>query len=333
MEGIRRRVIGSMGLLLVAPALARAQQHLPVVGYLRPDPEPLRPDGRGVVMAEFEDLRWREGSNLRIERAFAAGREDQLPALAEELVRKRVDVILAIGPEAAVAAARATTTIPIVFWGVGLPIEQGLIDSFARPGHNATGMAWTSSLEVASKKLEVLKQMVPTAKRVAWVESPTSMHSVSGRQLEQPRLDIRDAGKRLSLDLHEVIVRKPEDFDAAFARIREVKAQAIALRATHLTWRERARIADFALRHRLASAHGEHDSVAAGGLFSYGVHWQATVAPTVAYVDRILRGARPEVLPVAAPERYELVINMQTAKKLGIAIPAAMIARADRVIE
>lgn len=315
-----------------APGLTQ-QPAIRSIGYLRPDPEPLRLDGRGVVIGELEDLGWREGRNLRIERGFGTGREDQLPALAAELVRKRVEVILAIGPEAAVAAARATTTIPIVFWGVAMPVEQGLIDSFARPGRNVTGMAWSAGTEVAAKKLEVLKELVPGAKRVAWIESPSAMHTVSGRQLEEPRVDIRQAGRRLSLDLREIVVRQPEDFDAAFARIREMKAHAVATRATHLTWRERKRIAEFALRYRLPSAHGEHDSVEAGGLLSYSINWRLSVPPTLAYVDRILRGARAADLPVEQPSKYDLVINMKTATALGITVPRAMLPRADRVIE
>jgi putative ABC transport system substrate-binding protein len=330
----RRTFLVAAGAML-APHSVAAQQGgaIRTVGYLRPDPEPLRPDGRGVAIGELEDLGWKEGSNLRIERAFAAGREDQLPALAAELVRRQVDVILAIGPEAALAAARATSVIPIVFWGVGQPVEQELVNSLARPGRNATGMAWTAAMEVATKQLEMLKEIVPRVRRVVWIESPTAMQTVSGRQIEQSRLDVYEAGKRLALDLSEVTVHQPEDFAAAFARILESNAQAIAVRTTHLTWRERTRIAGFALSQRLPSAHGERDYVETGGLVSYGINWRRSVAPTVAYVDRILRGVRPADLPVELPSNYELVINMKTAKVLGIEIPKSVLFRADEVIQ
>jgi len=331
----RRQFLVATGAFLAAPLYCFAQPRGTVrsLGYLRPDPEPLRRDGRGVATGELEDLGWREGRNLRIERAWGTGKEDQLPALAAELVRKNVDVILAIGPEAATAAARATRTIPIVFWGVGQPVEQGLVDSLARPGGNVTGLAWSAALGVATKQLELLKEILPLAERIAWLEAPSASTAVSGERLAEPRLDIGDAGRRLGFDLFEEVVQRPEDFDAAFTRILEARPQAIAVRSSMLTWRERKRIADFALRQRLPSVFGERDYVEAGGLISYGVNWRATVPPTVAYVDKILRGAKPTDLPVELPSKYELVVNLRTAKMLGTIVPGSILLRADLAIE
>lgn len=304
-----------------------------VVGYLSSHPEPPRPDGRGVVTGELEDLGWREGRNLRIERAIGSGREDQLPALAADLVQKKVDVIVTIGPEATVAAARATTTIPIVFWGVGLPVEQGVVDSLARPGRNATGYAWAALMNVSAKQLELLKETVPGLTRIAWIEAPDSIRTVSGQDFIQPRLQLRDIGRGLGLEIIEHVVQRSEDFDVVFGRILASRVRGLAVRPNNLTWRERKRIADFALRNRLPSSYGERDYVEAGGLISYGINWRSTIPPTVAYIDRVLRGAKPSELPVELPSRYEVAVNLRTAAALGVMIPQSVMLRAERVIE
>lgn len=332
----RTFLLSWVGTALLQPAggLAQKQKHaVRTVGYLSPQPESLRPDGRGVVTGELEDLGWRPGLNLRIELGISQGKEDLLPQFADALVRKRVDVILAIGPEAAVAAASATRTIPIVFWAVPLPVEQGLVESLGRPGRNATGYMWWAASEVAMKQLEILKETVPTAERIAWMEVPSANRTVSGKDLEQPRLDIAMAARHLGVDLREEVVHRPEDIDAAFARFTEAQVQAIGIPTTTLTWRERGRIAELALRHRLPSAHGERDCVEAGGLVSYGVNWRATVPPTVGYIDRILRGAKPAELPVLQPSKYDLAVNLRTARALGITVPQSILVRASEVIE
>jgi putative ABC transport system substrate-binding protein len=337
----RQRFIVSAGVLVLATALFSAPSALAqkaaktaVLGVLGPHPEPLRPkDGRGVFTGAMRDLGWKENENLHIERAIAGGREDELPRLAEELVRKRVDVVVAFGPEAAVAAAKATKTIPIVFWGVGLPVEQGLVDSLARPGRNATGVAWMSDIEVAAKTLELLREIAPEARRLAWVETPTAMHTVSGQELSSVRQDLGEAARRMGYDLQEHVVHQQEDFDGVFTEILKSGAQVIAVRATMLTWRERERIAQFATRNRLPSAFGSEDYADSGGLFSYGVDWRATMPQTAALVQKILRGAKPAELPVELPTKYDLVINLRTAKALGLTIPPSILLRADRVIE
>ena len=331
---VARISIAVIALLAASHAPAQKAVKVPVLGLLSPHPEVLRPkDGRGVFTGALWDLGWKEGGNLRIEPAIADGREDQLPALAAGLVRKRVDLIVAIGPEAAVAAARATKTIPIVFWGVGVPVEQGLVDSLARPGRNATGIAWMADLEVAAKKLEFLRQIAPKAKRVAWIETPDAARAVSGGHVSSVREDLGQAARSMGYDLREYLVNRQEDFDRVFAEILKSGAQAIAVRATMLTWRERQRIADFARNNRLPSAFGSEDYADSGGLYSYGVDWRATMPQTAALVQKILRGAKPAEVPVELPTKYDLVINLRTARALGLTIPPSVLLRAARVIE
>jgi putative ABC transport system substrate-binding protein len=342
MVKVRRGILVAAGgfvaaFALLAP-LALGQQaakaKAPVLGLLSPHPEVLRPkDGRGVFTGALWDLGWKDGGNLKIELAIADGREDQLPGLARDLARKRVDLIVAVGPEAAVAAAQSTTSIPIVFWGVGVPVEQGLVDSLARPGRNATGIAWMAALDVAAKKLEFLRQIAPKAKRVAWIETPEASRSLSGGQVASVRADLGRAARSMGFDLSEHVVSRQEDFEKVFAAILESGAQSIAVRATMLTWRERQRIAQFARDNRLPSAFGSEDYADSGGLFSYGVDWRATMPQTAAMVQKILRGAKPAEVPVELPTKYDLVINLRTAKALGITIPPSILLRADRVIE
>jgi putative ABC transport system substrate-binding protein len=248
------------------------------------------------------------------------------------LAAKKVDVIWTSGSEAAVAAARATTSIPIVFWGVGFPVEQGLIDSFAKPGRNATGVAWFASPEVSGKRLELLREIAPTAKRLALVSVPAIFHKVAGGPAEVTS-STGPAAEKLGYELREFPVEKAEDFEPAFAAILAWGAQALTVAGTSLTFRERQRIADFAIRNRLPSAFTLQEFVEAGGLVSYAIDWRPTVARSADYIDRILRGAEPGELPVDLPSRYETAVNLKTAKALGLTVPQSVLVRADRVIE
>jgi putative ABC transport system substrate-binding protein len=277
-------------------------------------------------------LGWKVGENVSIEIASAEGREDRLPALAAELVEKKVDVIWAAGPEAAVAAARATQTIPIAFFGVGRPVEQGLVNSLARPGRNVTGIAAVAGDEEA-KRLELLREIAPDSRRLAWIAVETVTEHVAGGKLKLAVGGVSSAGQRLGFDVRRHPVSKREDFDAAFAAIAADGAQALYCDFTALTIRERNRIVEFANSRRLASAFGALPYVEAGGLLSYGVsrRWQGRYSWT--FVDRILRGARPSELPVELPTRFELAVNLKTAKALGLKIPPIVLLRADRVIE
>jgi putative ABC transport system substrate-binding protein len=282
----------------------------------------------GLLRTDSGELGWVEGQNLNIDRAYGEGNEDRLSALAEELVRRRVDVIWALGPPSAVAAARATKIIPIVFWGVSYPVELGLVSGLARPAGNVTGMAYSTGPELAGKQVEFLRQIAPAATRLAWITAPDSRRTVSGDEYI-----VLPEAPALGVELGRFDVRGRDDFDAVFASVRAWRAHALGLIGNPFFWRERKRIVEFANRNRLVSTFGMKDFVEVGGLISYGPDVGETVRQSVGYVDRILRGARPTDLPVEQPSKYELVINLKTAKALGLTIPPSLLLRADQVIE
>lgn len=277
-------------------------------------------------------LGWMEGKTLIVEQARAEGKADRLPALAEGLVHKRVDVILAHAPEAAVAAARATRTIPIVFWGVGSPVELGLVNTFAKPAGNVTGIAWNAAGEVqVAKSLEFLKEIAPSARRLASIFDPSVTYTVSGTDYTYPRFEASAKAIGFDLRIHEV--RRDEDLDATFAAILEWRTQALVVPTMPFTGRNRQRIVEFANRNRLPSTFDARFFVEAGGLVSYGPDIPETQRRAIDYVDRILRGTRPAELPVELPRKFELAVNLKTARALGLTIPQTLLQRADQVIE
>ena len=285
------------------------------------------------LRAELKALKWIEGQNLVIESAFGEGKGERLPALAEELVRKRVDVIWVGSEVAAVAAARATRTIPIVFTNVYWPVETGLIDSFARPGRNATGMSAYSGIEVSTKRLEFLKEIAPGAIRLSWMFDAV-VPTVDGGNFDVRPLLESDA-KKLGYETRYHLLAKSDDIDRAFAEMLDWRAQAIAVAGLAI-FAAVGRIASFSVRNRLPSACLDSRMVDAGCLLSYnaaGSVLTESMARGVDYVDRILRGAHPRDLPVQRPDKYELVINLKTAKALGLRIPQSVLLRADRLVE
>ncbi len=287
-----------------------------------------------VFRAELKALGWIEGQNLVVEGAFADFKYERLPALAEDLVRKRVDVVWATTPAAAVAAARATKSIPIVFAAVPWPVETGLIDSFARPGRNVTGVSTYTGTEVSTKRLEFLKELAPSATRLSWILDPSLGARVDGGRFDvRPLLDT--AAKILGYDVRYHHIEKSEDVEAAFAEIIASRAQAIAVAGSAVTFEARERIATFALRNRLPSACATPSIVEAGGLLCYSSAGRLSelVARGANYVDRILRGARPADTPVYRPDKYELSINLRTARALGLQVPQSLLLHAGRLIE
>jgi putative tryptophan/tyrosine transport system substrate-binding protein len=312
----RRFLLTSVAGILAPLVAAEGQQQsgkVYSVGILSPHPA-ASPQQRGssVIRDRFRQLGWIVGQNLKIEWALAEGRDDRLPEYVEELIRRRVDVIWTLGPPAAVAAARATKTIPIVFWGVSLPVQLGLVSELARPGGNVTGVAYSTGLEVTGKQLEFLKQIAPAATRLGWIINPESMRGVSGTQYTGAAL--LPMATQLRLELRRYEVHGPEDFDKVFAAVVTWRAHAIGMGANALLWRERKRIVDFANRNGLAGVYGMREFVEAGGLISYGPDDFQTLRQSITYVDKILRGARPADLPVVQPSKFELVINLRTAK-------------------
>jgi putative ABC transport system substrate-binding protein len=257
---------------------------------------------------------------------YAEGRYDPMPALAAELVRVKVDVIAAAGSAATTAARTATGTIPIVMIGVGNPVGLGLVASLGRPGGNVTGLAYSVGSESTTKGLELLKEAVPKAQRVAVLWNAANP---SGPALPE----LTAAARSLGLQLQLLGVRGPDEFDGAFAAMARERAEALLVISEAMFARHYARLAQLAMKGRLPSMHGFKEYVEAGSLMSYGTSVDGLFRRAAAFVDRILKGAKPADLPVEQPTQFELVINLKTAKALGVTIPPALLLRADQVIE
>lgn len=323
----RRNAVMALGALgALGPRLAISQPPAKSIGLLSLFRTPIREGW----MAAIEKLGWVEGKNVRIEVAIADGQVDRLAALAADLIRKKVDVIFAGGPDAAVEAVRATKTVPVVFFGAAFPVEQGLVQTLAHPGGNVTGVAWNSAY---LKQLEFVRQVVPRAKRVAHFRIPTAMRTINGQAFEGLFPQIETAARDMGLDIKAFRVEKQEDFEQVFKDIKAWQAQALITYATPTTVLARQRIVDFANANRLPGFFDWRGFAEAGGLFSYGPLVSEMNVQAGRQLDRILRGARPADMPVELPARYEFVINRKTATALDIRIPKELMLRADHVIE
>jgi putative ABC transport system substrate-binding protein len=278
----------------------------------------------------LRELGYVEGSNLVIEYRDAEGKPERFPVLAAELVALKVDVIVATGGTlGALAAKQATTTLPIVFTAVGNPVADGLITSLARPGGNVTGLSLVTT-ELAGKWLELLKQTVPRVSRVALLLKPDAVP-------EQSKKDFLTAAsvaaRALGIHIQVVEARGPEDFDRAFSDMAKSRAAALAVLATAVFATSPRRLADLARKNRLPTVFSLREFVTAGGLMSYGPSLSDLFRRTATYVDKIVKGAKPADLPVEQPTKFELVINLKTAKALGLTIPQSVLGRADEVIQ
>jgi putative ABC transport system substrate-binding protein len=329
----RRAAIAALCAVLLGHRALASGKRVPVIGVLTTAPPPTPEQVRtSRLRNRLRELGWTVDQDVRIERSPGDGRMDRLPEMAEELVRKRVDVIWADGPEAALAAARATKQIPIVFWGVAFPVEQGLVASLARPGGNVTGTAWWTGVEMAGKQLGHVRELVPGATRVAQIHVPSAVADALGAlTVNRRRFDA--VARELGLELERHTVREAQDLDGVFERIEASRPDAMLVAATVLTLRERQRIFRFAERARIPALYGEPSWAVTGGLLAFGPVIESTVVQSFNYVDRILRGAKPADLPVEMPRAYELVINLNAAKAIGLAVPASLLVRADRIIE
>ena len=313
--------------LLATPLTVEAQQapgKVPLIGLLDLSaPDPARVNWWNALRQALQTLGYVEGQSIRFEARWAQGRLDRLPGLVAELVRLRVDVIVTGGGEAARAAKQATATVPIVMATGGDPVKLGVVESLGRPGGNVTGVSSLSS-QLIAKRVELLRDLLPKVSRVAilWDETPNSRRSVQ---------EIEAAARTLGLRVHLVSVRDPNEFARAFSAV--AAEGALIVVGSPFMFSERKRIADLALKHRLPTAVGGRDYAEAGGLFSYAVNYPDLFRRAAAYVDKILRGAKPADLPVEQPTAFELVINLKTAKALGLAIPPLLLQRADQVIE
>jgi putative ABC transport system substrate-binding protein len=329
----RRRFIGTVaGGLLTAPLAAEAQQagNIPRIGYLAFNLKVSDPRPREAFLQGLRDLGHVEGRTLLIEYRDAEGRTERLPALAAELVALKVDVIVpTAGTLGTLAAKRATTTLPVVFPAVGDPVAEGIVSSLARPGGNITGLAVVSP-ELIVKSVEMLKQAVPGARRLALLLKPDAApESAMKERVKAAEV----AAQRLGMKLQVVPMKDQEDFERAFSDMTKARADALSVPVTPLFDAHRQRLVGLAARYRLPAVYTFRSSVEAGGLMSYGPDLLDLFRRAAGYVDKILKGARPGDLPIEQPTKFELVINLKTAKALGLTIPPSLLQRADQVIE
>ena len=323
----RRRFLGAVATIVAAPLVAGAQQAgaVPRIGFLFfGSPGPSRE--LDAFRRGLQELGYTEGQNIVIEYRFASGRVERLPELATELAGLKPDVLVTPGTPASLVAKQATSTIPIVFAGVADAVGSGLVANLARPGGNITGLTGISA-ELGGKRLGLLKEVAPKASRVAVLYNPADRSNVL------VWTELQKSGPALGLTLQALEVRGPGEFEGAFAAMTRQRAHALFGAAGVLTTEHRKALVDLAAKRRLPAMWGERQFVEAGGLMSYAVNFYDQVRGAAIYVDKILKGAKPGDLPVEQPTRYELVINLTTARTLGLTIPPALLLHADQIIE
>jgi putative ABC transport system substrate-binding protein len=316
-------------MLATPPLVADAQPtgKVPNVAYLSASSAASATGAVEAFRQGLRELGYIEGRNILIEYRWADGRFDRLPALAAELTRLPVDVIVASNTPAALAARKATSTIPIILVTAGDPVGSGLVASLARPGGNVTGLSLFPTLEISGKQLELLKEAFPTVSHVAVLANPANPPTAG--LLTETEFAARSLGLRLRV----VEVREPKDFDGAFATMKNERVPALLVIADPLVNDNRGRIVVFAATSRLPAIYPYRTFVDAGGLMSYGVDLSDLSRRAATYVDRILKGAKPAELPIEQPTKFELVVNLRTAKALGLTIPPSLLLRADHVIQ
>ena len=323
----RRTFIAALGGAAAWPLVARAQQsaNLPTIGFLgATTPSPETPWTAAFVQ-RLRELGWIEGRNIAIEYRWAEGRDERFAEIAAEFIRLKVDVILTYATPSSIAAKKATAVIPIVFAAAGDPVGTGLVVSLARPGGNVTGLS-IQQTDLASKRLEMLREVLPGLRTVAILVDMGSPNSV----LEMG--EAQAAAGTLGLAVVRSEVRRVEDITHAFDALKG-RADAVYVCGSPLLTTNQSRVTSLALGARLPTMHGFRSYVAAGGLISYGPNLPSLFQRAAEYVDKILRGAKPSDLPVEQPTKFDLTVNLVTAKTLGLTIPPTLLARADEVIE
>ena len=319
----------ALGVLVCGLLVASAQQpaRVPRIGFLWPFAA--SPESDPSVEAFVQGLRelgWVAGKNIAIEYRWAEGKLERLPELAVELVRLNVDLIVASTTAPALAAKNATASIPIVMLYVADPVGRGLIASLARPGGNITGVSW-GGIELSGKQLELLQETVPRLSQVAVLTNPASQfHRAVVKDLEH-------AARTLRLQLHILEAPGPTEFAAAFSTMKKLRVGAVLIPGDPMFVLQRARLADLAAKNRLPAMYGLREHVEAGGLMSYSPSLREAHRRAATYVDKILKGAKPADLPVEQPTKFELVLNLKTARALGLTFPRSVLNLADEAIQ
>ena len=312
--------------VLSFPAEAQQPKKVPRIGLLSLWSASNTQSWEQAFRQSLRDLGWIEGKNISIEYRYSDGKDDRLPKLAAELVHLKVDVIVTSITPDTLAAKNATTTIPIVMASVADPVGSGFVDSLARPGGNITGLT-NIAPELSGKWLELLKEAVPNLTHVALLWTPGSV--VSSLAWKESQLPARSLGLRL----YSMEVRSPDDFDKAFKNATRARVGAVDIVPNVLVTRNQKRIVDLAVENRLPAIYGLTDFVNFGGLMAYGPDRSDLFRRAAGYVDKILKGRKPADLPVERPIKFELLINLKTAKQISLTIPASVLYRADKVIK
>jgi putative ABC transport system substrate-binding protein len=326
-DAARALLVGPLA-IGATPLVGLAQQTGKVyrIGYLS---TPTRDSvGRGVdaFVRKLRELGWIEGQNLTIEYRWAEGNVERLPELAADLVQRKVDLIVAPAGSAALAAKKATSTIPIVMIFAIDPVDAGLVASLNRPGGNVTGTTFTPSVKLYGKQVEILKEALPHVSRIAYLRNPVDTNAQASQEVET-------AARDLHVRLQYVDARNAEELDGAFAAIARERSDALLISPSSTFIAQRTRVGDLALKARLPAMSNIREMVEAGILMAYGVNMADFVGRAATYVDKILRGAKPADLPVEQPAKFELAINLRTARAIGLALPQSLLLRADEVIQ
>jgi len=314
--------------LLASPLAVKAQQAGKAyrIGFLGNSTAALEANLVGPFREGLRELGYVEGRNVQIEYRWAEGKYERFPELVAELVALKVDVLVTAGTPAALAVKRATTTIPLVMVAVGDPVGTGLVASLARPGGSMTGLT-SIAPDLEGKRLELLREAVPKLSRVSVIWNPANPFHVTAEK------EARSAAQVLQMKVHSVGVRTAQELDPAFVAIVKERPGAFIVLADRIFLHNRGRIVDFAARHRLPAVYAYRELVEAGGLMSFGPNYADMHRRAATFVDKILKGAKPADLPVEQPTKFELLINLKTAKALGLTIPPSLLARADEVTQ
>jgi putative tryptophan/tyrosine transport system substrate-binding protein len=323
----RREFIAGLGGAAVWPVAARAQQPIKraTIGLLGSGTATSQKEWTAALVQRLRELGWTDGENVTIEYRWAEGRTERLPGLADELVRLRVDVIVTHNTPPTLAAKKATSMIPVVFATAGDAIGSGIVASLARPGGNVTGLS-SMQPDTAGKRVELLRELIPDLRRLA------ALLDVGNPFSARDNAEVQRMAQTIGVEVDTYEIRRDEDIARAFETFKG-RAQALYVPSVPLLFANRTQIENLALAARLPTMHGVRELVEAGGLISYGPHWPDMWRRAANFVDKILRGAKPADLPVEQPTKFELVVNLKTAKAIGLTIPPTLIVRADEVIE